>query len=142
MFPYQFVRSLYILGKLVFSEFGIENVFPVCHLPFDCKYSKFCHEGIRFLYNHIYPFFILWILDLVSHLDKISIYKIIKNSPMDFSSTFIVSFFSLFFSFWTSKYLVHLEFIPVKVMDPSYFPPDGYSVVLNTIFKNYLYFPL
>lgn len=88
----------------------------------------------------MYLLFILWILDFVSYSDKISIYEIIKNSPMDFSSSLIDSL-----SFLTSKYLMRLEFIPVKDMHPSLFvspPPDGYSVVPNIIFFNYLYFPI
>lgn len=38
-------------------------------------------------------------------------YKIIIYSLVDFSSTFIISLFE------TSKYLVHLESIPVKYTD-------------------------
>ena len=80
-------------------------------------------------------FFILWVLEFVSYLDKISIYEIIKK----FSNGFFKDFYSFWVFLWgldffflTSKYLVPLKFT-LMIWIWGFFPPDGYLVVPNII---------
>ena len=85
-------------------------------------------------------FLILWMLDLVSYLDKISTNEIIKKFSSGFFKYFY-NFLGLFFVFifWIHKYWVHLKCILIQDIDMRGFPPSWLLWGSNLIFLLIIY---